>query len=270
MKIETNKSRNYSVPAIVAVMVGLVCVFSSAQAQNESVEIRELRAALEVAQKQVLEASARAQNSEKQRKELVKSLAEAVRVSEEHVAVARDVQLKLQAFGVDLFTMEENSLQGRLLKAVRDLDISHQEKEAQARALEALGESFTKYLAATKKVAADGAIVEAGEAIKMSLQAVALANDTGKNRSNGKTALDKSKVVSIDSEIGLLVLDMGRSEGIKVGTPVAVLRGDQPIYTAMIVDVRDSICGAVLQDKVAENSGVKVGDSVRLLPNGTN
>ncbi len=265
----TNRSLIQFVAAIAVVAVGCVGFVSTALAQDESIELRELRAALSVVQKQAAEADARAQKSERQRKELVKSLAEAVRVSDEQMVASREVQLKLQAFGVDLFTMEENSLERRLLKAVRDLDIAHQEKEMQARILQKLSDSFAKYLEQSSDMPEE-ARAQGREAIQEALRAIALANDTGKNGGNGKSGLDNSRVVSIDSEIGLIVLNMGRSKGVKVGTPVAVLRNDRPVFTAMIVDVRDSICGAVLQDKIADNGEVKVGDSIRLLPSGSN
>ncbi len=268
MKKISNRSLIQFVAAIVAVALGCVCFDSAVLAQQGSIEVRELQAALAVAQKHAAEANASVRKSELQRKELVKSLAEAVRISEEQMAASHDVQLKLQAFGVDLFTMEENSLERRLLKAVRDLDIAHQEKEMQAKVLQALSDSFAKYLEQGKDMPEEEQ-AKGREAIRNAHSAIALANDTGKNSGNGKSELDNSKVVSIDSEIGLLVLNMGRSKGVKVGTPVAVLQGERPVFTAMVVDVRDSICGAVLQDRIAENSEVKVGDSIRLLPNGS-
>ncbi len=38
----------------------------------------------------------------------------------------------------------------------------------------------------------------------------------------------------------------------------------------MIIDVRDSISGAVLQNQLSETATVAVGDGVKLLPNQTN
>ena len=72
--------------------------------------------------------------------------------------------------------------------------------------------------------------------------------------------------MSIDSAVGLVVFDAGRRSGVRVGTPITVLRADKPIYSAMIVDVRDSISGAVLQDRMADGGEVEVGDGIRLLP----
>ncbi|MEO0415906.1 MAG: hypothetical protein AAF226_13245, partial [Verrucomicrobiota bacterium] len=79
-------------------------------------------------------------------------------------------------------------------------------------------------------------------------------------------ALEKARVVSIDPAVGLLVLDAGRSTGVRIGTPVAILRGEKPIYSAMIVDVREGISGALLQNRLDEKLEASVGDRVRVLP----
>ncbi len=251
-----------------ATMVAVValCSVISVSAQD-SLEVRELKAAVAMLQKQAAATTIKIEKAELQRKELARSLAEAVRVSEEQAMAAREAQLKLEAFGVDLFTKDENSLEQRLLKAVRDLDIAHQEQEAQSRAIADLVKAFSKYIESTKELAPDAAKLEADEAIAFARKAQSLGPDGGKKADETNSGLDNSKVVSIDSEIGLLVLNSGRSDGIRVGTPIAVLRGEQPIYTAMVVDVRESICGAVLQDKIGDVEGVRVGDIARLLPN---
>ena len=248
--------------ATVLTVVMSILVGGRLEAQQESVEVRELRAALAVSQRQVAEEKEKAARIESQRKELVKSLAEAVRISEEQTVAANEVRLKLEAFGVDLFTAGEDSLEQRLLKAVRDLDISRQELEQH---LQALSEAFLKYLQATPESPLDSRS-EAQEAIEMASGALVLPGD-GERAGGG---LANAKVVSIDSAIGLVVLNVGRSEGVRIGTPIAILRGDRPIYTAMIVDVRDTICGAVLQDKLGDGDLVAVGDRIRLLPNETN
>lgn len=237
------------------------------QADAESVEVRELRAALAMAQQQLQEAKAEAAGAEQRRKELVNSLAESVRVSEEQVARAHEIELKLQALGVDLLAKEENSLEQRLLKAVRDLDISQQELEACSAELHSLSEAFLTYLAATGEApaatqsAARTAISKAGEV---------LARISTETSVDTPGDLSDSRVVSVDPGIGLVVLDAGRRSGLRVGTPISILRGDRPIYSALIVDVRDAIAGAVLQDRFVDAETVAVGDGVKLLPNQTN
>lgn len=251
--------------AFASAMVMVSCVFGGLVKADDSIQIREMQAAHSLSQAQLVKEKGRADALEAQRKMLVNSLSEAVRVSEEQVVASRDAQLKLQAFGVDLFTRDENSLEQRLLKAVRDLDISQQENERQGKALHHLSEAFLSYLGQSpdvEKVSRD----EAGKAIAKAGKAIAPLI-TAENAASG---LDGSQVVSQDSEIGLIVFDAGRQDGLRVGTPLTVLRGERPIFTAMIVDVRETISGAVLQDKIADVDEVAVGDGIKLLPNQTN
>ncbi|MDF1659737.1 MAG: hypothetical protein P1U68_14780 [Verrucomicrobiales bacterium] len=250
-----------------AVTVSLAWV-ADLRADAESVEIRELKAVLAMTQQQLAEARADAATAEQRRKELINSLAESVRVSEEQVARARETELQLQAFGVDLLAQGENGLEQRLLKAVRDLDISQQELEMLKSELHRLSESFLNYLAASAD-APEAARAEASAAIASSGEILAGVASDGESGSLAR-GLSDSQVVSIEPEIGLIVLDAGRRAGLRVGTPISVLKGDQPIYSAMIIDVRDSISGAVLQDQFSETATVAVGDGVKLLPNQTN
>lgn len=242
--------------AFAAALAGLWTVGGFAQeAVGESLELREVRAALQVAQE-------RAEEAESRRRALVESLAEAVRVSEEQMAAARETELRLQALGVDAISSDGNSLEQRLLKAVRDLDIAHQEKERQAKAMRGLSETFLKVLKASTKLDAK-VRTEAENALAAANAALAPASG---NAAQDPADLSKARVVSIDGGIGLVVFDAGRRSGLRVGTPIAVLREDRPLYSALVVDVRDSIAGAVLQDRLAEAGEVEIGDGVRLLP----
>jgi len=256
--------------AALAVALVAACSPLAMTSAEETIEVRELRTALEKTRAELAEVRERNAELEKQRKELTRSLAEAVRVSEEQVAAARETKLKLQAFGVDLFTQDEDSLEQRLLKAVRDLDICRQDIERQSSALHSLSEAFLKYLEATPD-APESERSAATVAIEEARGAIAAGSAGDEEEAAGRADLSSSQVVSIDSEIGLVVLDSGRRDGVRVGTPVAVLREGRPIYSAMIVDVRDAISGAVLQDELSSEAGdVAVGDGVRLLPNRTN
>lgn len=261
MKFSVQKSLAASAFALSLVCVGGLSRLSG-QEGTDSIEVRELRAALELSQQENAALREQAERSEAQRKALVESLAEAVRISEEQVASARETQLKLQALGVDLFSRDEQSLEQRLLKSVRDLDIGQQELERRTKQLHALSEAFLRYVQATPNAAegdrasAMAAIDQAGDAMEE------LASADG-----GARELSDSQIVSVDREIGLIVFDAGKDTGIRVGTPIAVVREGRPIFSALTVDVRDSISGAVLQERLADSDNAAVGDGVELLPN---
>lgn len=257
-----SQTHHFGRSAFAAVIVAVCAGFgiSGNSAGNELIQIRELQAALALSQEQLAAEKARADQLEVTRKALVKSLAEAVRVSEEQVLASRETQLTLQAFGIDLLTKEEGSLEKRLLKAVRDLDIAQQENERQSKALHNLSEAFLGYLGATSEAPkasrkkAEDAIAEAARVITPLDEAIA-------------SGPQNTTVVSFDDAIGLIVLDAGKRDGLRVGTPVTVTRAERPIFTAMIVDVRDSISGAVLQDRLGDSAEVAVGDGIQILPN---
>ncbi len=186
-------------------------------------EVRELRAALKVAQDQAAAERKRADEAEAQRKALVQSLAEAVRVSEEQTAASRETELKLQALGVDLISRDGNSLEQRLLKSVRDLDIAQQEIERQSNAIRRLSESCLKVLKAAPSLDAK---VRAEAESTLAAANAALA-PLAKPK-DGPADLSGARVVSVDSSIGLVVFDAGRPTGLRVGTPVTVSVANAP------------------------------------------
>jgi hypothetical protein len=50
---------------------------------------------------------------------------------------------------------------------------------------------------------------------------------------------------------------------VKIGMPLRVLRGDRKIATLRVVDVRQRICGAVIQDVASEKEKIRVGDRLQ-------
>ncbi|MDF1751756.1 MAG: hypothetical protein P1U89_03165 [Verrucomicrobiales bacterium] len=235
---------------LLGVVIAGVCFLENVQGQVNP-EVAEMRAALKFTQQKLAQ-------SEAQRKELMKSLAESVRVSEEQTFAAQEIQEKMEAFGVDLFSSSKDSLEQRLLKAVRDLDIMRQENERQRKAVHELSEAFLKYLAATP----DAKENIRGEAQESIAEAGKTLNELVDPSQEYVKRLEKSEVVSVDSN-WLVVLDAGRKSGVLVGTPIVIERDEKPLYTALIVDVRDTISGAVLQDKIGDAGAVKVGDQIR-------
>lgn len=72
--------------------------------------------------------------------------------------------------------------------------------------------------------------------------------------------LSNAKVISIDSESGVIVLNLGRKQGVRVGMPFQLFRGDELLGEAITADVRDAICGLLVR-RLEENQQVRVGDS---------
>lgn len=79
--------------------------------------------------------------------------------------------------------------------------------------------------------------------------------------------LDEAKVLSIDSESGLIVINAGRKGGVEVGMPMEITRGDQVIAQAMVTDVRKSVSGLLVQRHLNPVLSIGVGDRVSVKTN---
>lgn len=242
--------------------VAWLCLWGSpavAQQAAAGIEAEELKTALEVARKQLSVTEAKVGELEKSRKDLQQSVAEANRVTEEIRGQYEELLLRMASFGVDLVKPDEKSLEQRLLSAVRDRDAVETQKNELARHLVQLSEATVVHLQSSTP--------EARTALERELTAAsgALAMASGAKTASQARPLADARVVSYDSEIGLVVLNAGRASGLRVGMPLNVKRDERPVSTALVVDVRDSIAGALLQEVVSTEE-VKVGDRIEPRP----
>ena len=70
-------------------------------------------------------------------------------------------------------------------------------------------------------------------------------------------------VISVKDEWSLVVGNIGEKHGVKMGMPMRVMRADKQIATLRVVDVRQRICGAVIQKMDSEKEKIKVGDRLQ-------
>lgn len=250
--------------AVVMAVVIYLGVSVGQEATPSAIEAAELKTALEVARKQLAETEASLAKSEEAKIALQGTVAEANRVAGEVRAQYEELLLRMASLGVDLVKPDPKSLEQRLLAAVRDRDVAERHKQDLARHLAQLSEASVAYLQTTvsPQPEAQAALERELTAASQALSAATLAD-----ASTTATArrLDDGRVVSIDSEIGLVVVNVGRQSGVRVGMPLNVSREEKPVGTALVVDVRDSIAGALLQDVVTDQE-VKVGDRIKPRP----
>ena len=88
-----------------------------------------------------------------------------------------------------------------------------------------------------------------------------------KQQSELDGTLDEAKVLSIDSESGLIVINAGRKGGVEVGMPMEISRGDQVIADTMVTDVRKSVSGLLVQRHLNPVLSIAVGDRVSVKTN---
>ena len=88
----------------------------------------------------------------------------------------------------------------------------------------------------------------------------------GRSTSTGskepQASLMDASVLSVKDDWSFVVANIGEQQGVKIGMPLRVMRGDLKIATLRVVDVRQRICGAVIEDSGKEK--IKVGDRLQV------
>jgi hypothetical protein len=71
-------------------------------------------------------------------------------------------------------------------------------------------------------------------------------------------------VVSVKEEWSFVVGNLGEKQGVKIGMPMRVMHDDRKIATVRVVDVRQKICGAVIQEMSSNKETIRVGDRLQV------
>jgi hypothetical protein len=71
-------------------------------------------------------------------------------------------------------------------------------------------------------------------------------------------------VISVKEELSLAVANIGSRQGVRVGMPFQVLRDGHIIGSVRVIDAREKISGAVIQNLSSEKDKIKVGDILRV------
>jgi small-conductance mechanosensitive channel len=207
----------------------------------------------------VAEAQEKLVLSENTIKQLTQSLANANAEAETYKRQAADLSLKLQALGAD---RGEDEIEQRLLEAVRGLRLSKKENEDFRNALIELSEAVIALLKSTDKVPAEGRM-----AVEKTLRQAneLLGSPVGAASVEAvEPTLQEAMVVDVRDELSLIVANVGEKHGVKIGMPFQVWRDNKKIGEVRVVDVRDRISGAVVQNLENNKNPVKAGDRLRV------
>lgn len=246
----------------VGVGSGLAQQAAATPAKGENIEVQELRAALEATQRQVKAAQEKSTSLEKQNQSLAVSLAEANRALEKRESAYKQTVIQLESLGVDVLNPDPHAIEQRLLKAVRERDAARDEASRVSSQLGRVVEGVLEMLSVPDDaVAVQGAVAKVKKLLESS--GALLAND--KSPTPGVIpGISQGRVVSVDPKMGLVVLNLGQTSGMRVGMPLAVYREDRAVGSILVVDVRDSIAGALVRERSQSGEDVKVGDRVEL------
>jgi hypothetical protein len=188
---------------------------------------------------------------------LTASLAESNAEAELFRRKFADLQLRMEALGLASASKDRAKLEQRLLTAVSDLQLAQKEREQYRDQMMQLSETMLRYLKT-----AEGGDPQARMGVETQLRSMnALVDKSTKEQPQNGSLLDGS-VISVKEEWSFVVGNFGAREGVKIGMPLRVKRGDDVVAKLRVVDVRERICGAVIQESGKEK--IKVGDRLEV------
>jgi len=190
-------------------------------------------------------------------KTLTTSLAESNAEAELFRRKFADLQLRMEALGLASASKDRAKLEQRLLTAVSDLQLAQKERDQYRDQMMQLSETMLRYLKT-----AEGGDAQARMDVEAQLRGMnALVDKSTKAQPQNGSLLDGS-VISVKEEWSFVVGNFGAREGVKIGMPLRVKRGDDVVARLRVVDVRERICGAVIQESGKEK--IKVGDRLEV------
>jgi hypothetical protein len=168
-----------------------------------------------------------------------------------------DLELRMEALGLASASKDRAKLEQRLLSAVSDLQLAQKERDQYRDQMMQFSEAMLRYLKTAK-----GGDAQARMEVEAQLRSMnALVDKSNKAQPATGSLLDGS-VIGLKEEWSFVVGNFGAREGVKIGMPLRVKRGDEVVARLRVVDVRERICGAIIQESGKEK--IKVGDRLEV------
>lgn len=205
----------------------------------------------------VAELELRVKTLEERNQVLQHSLAEANRSEKQASEQLAQVRTRLEVLGKNLLDGGED----RRVDATADLFLANERLNELQGASTRLASAVTDYL--RQAVVSDPA---ARLEVETSLRKLdAQLGLRQKPRPDVRTgSLQQAKIVSIDQESGLLVLNVGEAEGARIGMSFQLSRANQPYGKAIVADVRKAVSGAFVDHLDRTSETARLGDSATL------
>jgi hypothetical protein len=190
-------------------------------------------------------------------KTLTTSLAESNAEAELFRRKYSDLELRMEALGLASANKDRAKLEQRLLAAVSDLQLAQEERDEYRDQGLRLSESMLRYLKTSQ-----GGDAQARMDVEAQLRSTNELATKSTTTQPAQPSLMDGSVISVKDEWSFVVGNVGEQHGVKIGMPMRVMRGEQKIATLRVIDVRQRICGAVIEDSGKEK--IKVGDHLQV------
>ncbi|PYK68756.1 MAG: hypothetical protein DME45_05570 [Verrucomicrobia bacterium] len=188
---------------------------------------------------------------------LTSSLAESNAEAELFRRKFADLELRMEALGLASASKDRAKLEQRLLTAVSDLQLAQKERDRYRDQMMQLSEAMLHYLKT-----AEGGDAQARMDVEAQLRSMNTLVEKSSKAGPATGSLLDGGVIGLKEEWSFVVGNFGAREGVKIGMPLRVKRGDEVVARLRVVDVRERICGAIIQESGKEK--IKVGDRLEV------
>jgi len=186
-----------------------------------------------------------------------------IRLLTENLAIARteselfqkkwsDAQLRAQTLGVNFADETMTQVQRQLVESIRALYLAEAERQRLIEQLQRLLDAIQKQGDVAGELARTKALLATSEQAPSALAKKAIEGTLG-----------SAMVLDVDPNLRLVVLNIGLLQGARVGMPLVVLHGDRVVAELRMVEVRQRICGALIE-RMDKNVTLKTGDVTRV------
>jgi hypothetical protein len=191
----------------------------------------------------------------------IKALEESLALSETEAEYFREkwteLRLRNEAIGLEALTADEKALQEKVVRLVGELYRSEKRRlqlEAEVKKLEEAAEALLQAgpLERAEKRAEYEVARRRLDAATGEAEMLPIARD-----------LNSGVVVSVNDDLGVVVLNFGRAQNARPGMPFRILRGGKPIGRCEVFEIREYKCAALVSDMI-KNEKVQAGDRVLL------
>ena len=163
------------------------------------------------------------------------------------------LRLQTETLGLAGLKPELRPLQERLINAVSDYRLADRRVKELTDQVVSLSEASLAFLSEPNDPASRERLQQELAAANQAL-IVARAETVA-----APVPLESSKVISLKNDLGLAVINTGAESGLRLGTPMRLVRGEKIVATGLVVDVRSRIAG-LLMTSTSSAGALKVGD----------
>ena len=255
--MKTNHRKMSRVAVFVLANAMCVCVGYG----EENIETIELRAALDASIKQTKELKYENDKLMQMNINLRNSLMASNAESEEFRSSYSKMRLQLEALGIETITDGDKGVESRLLKAMNDIRLLEEDNMRISEALINLSDKALQLIDQSKgneknsddlKVLLGSAVDDADKALGIGVGQEISGNIRG--------TIHEAKIISVKNDYGMVVFNVGRDAGAKIGMPFRLFRKDRPVGSSIVVDVRDNVSAALIKEINKKEDYPKVGD----------